>query len=48
METKEICDHICGEVKQRFASTYHLMASKLFYDSNLLLIKNIYKFLKSK
>ncbi|KAK4887400.1 hypothetical protein RN001_003671 [Aquatica leii] len=34
MESKEVCDHICEEAKQRFAFTNHLIAAKLFYKEH--------------
>lgn len=34
MESKEVCDHICEESKQRFAFTCHLIAAKLFYKEH--------------
>lgn len=34
MESKEICDYICEETRQRFAFTNHLIAAKLFYKEH--------------
>lgn len=33
-ESKEVCDKICAEVKERFVFTDHLIAAKLFHKEN--------------